>query len=64
MRRYNTYIKIAVSASVLLFSASCDDLLNEDPENKKFTEETDYTITGNMIQPLIGAYAEFYARGW
>lgn len=58
------YIRFAAILPAILILTSCEDLLNEDPENKAFEAETDYTITSNMIQPLIGAYAEFYLRGW
>lgn len=44
--------------------ASCSEVLNEPPLNRSFTDETDYTNTEDMILPLIGAYAEFYTRGW
>ncbi|WP_243347207.1 RagB/SusD family nutrient uptake outer membrane protein [Parabacteroides sp. FAFU027] len=58
------YIKIAVVVLLLTTSTACNHLLNEPAENKAFTEETDYSNTGNMILPLIGSYAEFYVRGW
>lgn len=58
------YFRLAAILPAMLVATSCEDLLNEDPENKAFEAETDYTITSNMIQPLIGAYAEFYIRGW
>lgn len=48
----------------LLWTTACHDLLDEPAENRIFTDETDYTISGNMILPLIGAYAEFQSRGW
>jgi starch-binding outer membrane protein, SusD/RagB family len=43
---------------------SCHDLLEEDPENTNYTSQTDYTITADMIKPLIGAYSEFQDRAW
>ncbi|MDZ7635446.1 MAG: RagB/SusD family nutrient uptake outer membrane protein [Bacteroidales bacterium] len=43
---------------------SCHDLLDEPPENKTFTEQTDYTNTNNMILPLIGQYADLYDHEW
>lgn len=48
----------------LLFFTACNDKLDELPENRSFTEETDYTNSTDMILPLIGAYAEFQSRGW
>ena len=49
--------------SVFLMT-SCHDSLNEPPENTVFSEDVDYTKTDDMILPMIGAYAEFYTRGW
>ncbi len=63
MKPHN-YIKLSAIILALVVASSCEDVLYEPPENTAFTEETDYTLTENMILPLIGAYAEFYARGW
>ena len=54
---------MAVAFTALVVT-SCHDLLDEPPENTSFLEDTDYTNSGNMILPLLGAYAEFYNRGW
>ncbi|MGV8090286.1 MAG: RagB/SusD family nutrient uptake outer membrane protein [Mangrovibacterium sp.] len=64
MKLFKNNIKLAIFFLGLLMIVSCEDLLNESPENKSFTGDTDYTNSGNMILPLIGAYAEFYLRGW
>jgi hypothetical protein len=48
----------------LLGISSCGKFLEEDPENTTFTEGTDYTISSNMILPLIGTYAEFNNTEW
>lgn len=56
--------KITVFTAAMLVAFSCQDLLDEPAENRAFTEETDYTVSGDMILPLIGAYAELYSRGW
>lgn len=57
-------ILMLTAVVLLIATTACHDLLEEPAENKAFTEETDYTLTGNMTQPLIGMYAEFYSRGW
>lgn len=57
------YIILAMVVA-LFATTSCHDLLDEPAENTALTGETDYTISDNMILPLIGAYAEFYSRGW
>lgn len=56
--------KIAMIVVALAAATSCHDLLEEPAENRAFTGDTDYTLTEDMILPLIGAYAEFYSRGW
>ncbi len=64
MKRINYILKITFAVVVLLAVTACHDLLDEPAENRAFTEETDYSNSDNMILPLIGAYAEFYSRGW
>ena len=64
MKLLKYYIKVTAIAFTAMFVLSCHDLLDELPENTSFQEDTDYTNSSNMILPLIGAYAEFYARGW
>ncbi len=64
MKRLNYILKISFVTLTVLFATACHDLLDEPAENKAFTEDTDYTNSNNMILPLIGAYAEFYSRGW
>ena len=57
-------IRIAAIAILAMTVTSCHDLLDEPPENTSFIEDTDYTNSANMSQPLLGAYAGFYNRGW
>jgi hypothetical protein len=57
-------LKSLALLGLALIAPACADILNEAPENAAITNETDYTKTDNMILPLIGAYAEFYTRGW
>ena len=63
MKLTKQFITLTLLALLALVT-SCHDLLDEPTEGKVFTEQTDYTDAGNMIQPLVGAYAEFYTRGW
>ena len=51
-------------AALSLTLASCHDLLDAPKENQVLTNETDYTISDNMILPVIGMYGQFYQRGW
>jgi hypothetical protein len=64
MRFIKYSIKFAALITALMVVTSCEDLLEEPAQNRAFTEETDYTISENMILPLIGSYAEFQTRGW
>lgn len=57
-------IKFTVLAAAMFAVNGCSDVLDEPAENRSYTDETDYTLTENMIRPLIGTYAEFYDRGW
>lgn len=63
MQQIKKHIAVPFILFMLLFTA-CHDLLNEPAENRSFTGETDYTQSGNMILPLIGAYTKFYDIGW
>jgi len=64
MKQIYKYIAIAFTAIMLLPATACHNLLDEAAENKTYTEETNYSQSGNMILPLIGAYAKFYNAGW
>lgn len=59
--KYNILKVVCMS---LLLLTSCHDVLDEPAENRTFLGGTDYTDESNMILPLLGAYAEFYSRGW
>lgn len=64
MKLIHKYIRPALFVIALLGVTACQDRLDELPENKSFTEGTDYTITNNMILPLTGLYAELQNYGW
>ncbi|MDP3314105.1 RagB/SusD family nutrient uptake outer membrane protein [Lutibacter sp.] len=64
MNYINNFIKLMLLAVAFLVTGACNDNLDELAENRSFTGDTDYTISSNMINPLIGAYAEFNGRGW
>lgn len=61
---YKKYFKYLLSFAALFLAVSCHEVLDDPAENRIFTEETDYTRTEDMILPVIGAYGEFYTRGW
>ncbi|MCU0458833.1 MAG: RagB/SusD family nutrient uptake outer membrane protein [Bacteroidales bacterium] len=62
--KVNISIRLILLAVPLLVLSACHDLLDEPAENRAFTEQTDYTISDNMILPLIGMYADFYDHEW
>ena len=64
MKRIYYALRPALVVIVLLGAAACQDRLNEPAENKKITVGTDYTLTTNMISPIIGVYAETQDFGW
>lgn len=60
----NSIKLIIVILALNLIVTSCNDVLNAPKENQVLTGGTDYTISSNMILPVIGMYAGFYSRGW
>ncbi len=64
MESTKNIFKTSILLVLMLTVVSCHNLLDEGLENTRFTAQTDYTNTANMIQPLIGAYADFQDRGW
>lgn len=62
----NLKLEFSFSAIVLLIMLcfySCSDKLDEQ-EGQLNTGDVDYTISEDMILPLIGAYEAFATRGW
>ncbi len=64
MKHIKLYLKFLIMGFAVLIFTSCGDLLNELPENFQAESSVDYSNTDDMILPLIGAYAQFYTRGW
>ena len=64
MKSINNIIGTSVIAFAMFAITSCHDKLDEDLENTVYAGQTDYTITSNMMVPLLGAYGEFQDRGW
>jgi starch-binding outer membrane protein, SusD/RagB family len=64
MKAYRFLILSTFTLIVLVGITGCKKYLNEPPENKTFTGETDYTKSENMILPLLGAYAELNNTEW
>ena len=65
--RMKFYRKLSFFAAILLLmfvSAACNDILDTPAENRSYTEDTDYTLSENIIRPTIGAYVKIYEMGW
>lgn len=64
MKNFKTIINKSVYILFVMLSfLACTDKLDQ-REGQLNTSDVDYTITENMIQPLIGAYNAFATRGW
>jgi hypothetical protein len=55
MKSINNIITSAVFSCAMFTVTSCHDKLDEDLENTVYAGQTDYTITSNMMVPLLGA---------
>ena len=64
MKRNKFLILITLSVIAVLTISGCSKKLDEIPENRTITSETDYTISSDMIRPLIGTYTEFNNTEW
>ncbi|WP_027137590.1 RagB/SusD family nutrient uptake outer membrane protein [Gaetbulibacter saemankumensis] len=64
MKNLKYYMHIGVYSLIVMFSfLACHDKLDL-REGQLNTGDYDFTQTENMIQPLVGAYQQFYTRGW
>jgi starch-binding outer membrane protein, SusD/RagB family len=64
MKLYKFLISSTLALMILFSYTGCQKYLDEPPENKTFTEGTDYTISSDMIKPLIGTYSELNNTEW
>ena len=64
MKPIKYLILFSCALLILFIYPGCEKYLDEPPENKAFTEETDYSISSDMILPLIGTYAELNNTEW
>lgn len=64
MKNLKRIFSLGVSALIMMIGlTACTDKLDQ-REGQLNTGDVDYTITANMVQPLIGAYNAFATRGW
>jgi hypothetical protein len=64
MKSIYKFIPVALVTGALFFAFGCSEKLDELAENRTYTEVTDYTITSDMILPLIGTYSELNNTEW
>ena len=64
MKRIDILYKMMAGIFAVIMATSCSNILDEPLENTVITGQTDYTKTGNMISPLLGAYAKFGFNEW
>jgi len=64
MKRNKILIIIALSVLTILGTTGCEKYLDDLAENRTYTGGTDYTVSSNMILPLIGTYHEFNGIEW
>lgn len=64
MKNNKIISKLSLLLIVVLGLSNCNKYVDELPENRSFTGSTDYTISSNMILPLIGTYHEFNGIEW
>lgn len=64
MKSRNYIIPVATAILLLFALSGCNKLLDEPAENRTFTKETDYTISSNMILPILGTYGELNNTEW
>ncbi|GAB1417764.1 RagB/SusD family nutrient uptake outer membrane protein [Bacteroidales bacterium] len=64
MKRNNLLSTTALFFVGALVLSSCNKYLDEPKENTNPTGQTDYTVSSNMILPLVGTYQEFNGIEW
>jgi len=64
MKRNIFLRKTALFFVGVLVLSSCSKHLDEPKENTNPTGQTDYTVSSNMILPLVGTYQEFNSIEW
>lgn len=58
------YFTVVLALVLVMTTTACEDKLFEPYEGLVLTTDVDYTVGGDMILPLLGAYHAFYTRGW
>ncbi len=58
------YTSILIVGLLLFLGSSCTEKFDDPFENKSFTSDVNYSLSENMILPMLGAYYGLYTRGW
>ncbi|MBK7213066.1 MAG: RagB/SusD family nutrient uptake outer membrane protein [Bacteroidales bacterium] len=64
MKAIRYIVPAALLFATVIALSGCNKVVDEPAENRTFTEGTDYTISSNMILPLLGTYAELNNTEW
>ena len=64
MKPKYSILPAAVLFFALFIASGCSKKLDSLAENRIYTGQTDYTVTSDMILPLLGAYAQFNNTQW
>ncbi|MDP3462878.1 MAG: RagB/SusD family nutrient uptake outer membrane protein [Bacteroidales bacterium] len=64
MKKYKFLLIALFALTVLLGTTGCEKYIDSINENKSLTGATDYSISSNIILPLIGTYSEFNNTEW
>lgn len=64
MKNINQVIKqLALLLALCMVTFACTDKLEEN-DGQLAADDLDYTISEDMVLPLVGAYSAVYSRGW
>lgn len=64
MKQYKNSLQLIALTALLFIVPACNEKLDAPEENRSYTGQTDYTISSDMIKPLLGMYADFYEMEW
>lgn len=62
--KHKTILYFTLMLLAMLTHSGCQKFIDTPPENRSFTGGTDYTVSSNMILPLIGVYTKFCSTEW
>lgn len=63
MKRYK-FLIYSIFSLLIIIASGCEKYLEKPNEAEALADETDYTITSDMIKPLLGTYWELNTIEW